>query len=127
MRRFLAIAVLTAALPAPAQAESAVSHIVVYGRDACPKGGKDEIVVCAREPESERYRIPKRFRDAPKQDAASQSWTNRVATLEDAARIGRPNSCSAVGSFGQSGCTAAMLRAWFEERRQARSDAAQIP
>src|SRR3546814_13110066 len=38
-----------------------------------------------------------------------------------------PNSCSAIGSNGQTGCTQAMLRKWFEERRLAKDEAAGIP
>src|SRR3546814_8358955 len=37
------------------------------------------------------------------------------------------NSCSAIGSNGQTGCTQAMLRKWFEERQLAKDEAAGIP
>ncbi len=100
--------------------------LTVYGNDPCPKATNDEIVVCAREPESERYRIPKKLRK-PKELPGEASWASRVATLEDAARPGRPNSCSAWGSNGQTGCTQAMLRQWFAERRAAAAAASEVP
>ncbi len=93
----------------------------VYGADPCPKPKGDEIIVCAREPEGERFRIPKRFRSGPRvESGGSASWASRVAGLEDAQRVTRPNSCSAIGSNGQTGCTQAMIRQWFLERHMAR-------
>ena len=91
--------------------------LVVYGSDACPEAEGGEIVVCARRPEAERYRIPKTLRDREKVPGA-QGWGSRVATLEDIQRDTRPNGCSANGSFGQTGCLAEALRRWFEERRE---------
>ena len=132
MFRILAITacvlvLLALTLPAFAEAPHRTRSAVVYGNDSCPTAAADEIVVCAREPESERFRIPKRFRSPPKDDAVSQAWGSRVATLEDAARTARPGSCSAVGAGGQTGCTAAMMRAWFAERRANAAAAADIP
>lgn len=120
----LGLTVLVAAL-APAYATAAppqrTSVLVVYGEDGCPKGEGDEIVVCARQPESERYRIPKALRRDPDARPTEVSWASRVASLEDASRPSRPGSCSVVGSGGQSGCTMAAIRQWFDERRFARS------
>ena len=102
--------------------------LTVYGNDACPKGKNGDIVVCAREPESERYRIPKRFRQRPREDSGpGASWASRVEGLEDAQRFTRPNGCSPVGSNGQSGCTQAALRQWFLERRLAKAQDKEIP
>jgi len=116
-----------APLPAIAADPPAVTRTTtVYGNDACPKPRGDEIIVCAREPESERYRIPKQFRSGPRvESGASASWASRVASLEDAQRFTRPNSCSAIGSNGATGCTQAMLRQWFLERRMAKDLQAQ--
>jgi len=101
-------------------APAATIATTVYGADPCPKARSDEIVVCAREPESERYRIPKRFRAGPRvESGASASWASRVEDLEAAQRPTRPNSCSAVGSNGQTGCTQAMLHQWYLERHMA--------
>ncbi|RYY39465.1 MAG: hypothetical protein EOP59_12505, partial [Sphingomonadales bacterium] len=53
-----------------------ITTLVVYGADPCPKGSDpNEITVCARQPEGERYRVPKRFRDR-KPLAAQESWAN---------------------------------------------------
>lgn len=90
--------------------------ITVYGIDACPPAAQAEIVVCGREPESERYRIPPMLRQ-PKYRPPAQSWASRVHTLDDMARAGRPNGCSVVGPAGQTGCYANALELWFAERR----------
>lgn len=93
----------------------------VYGEDPCPRASAEEIVVCARQPESERYRIPKRFRDLPSKAAAAQAWTSRVATVDQVNRVGLPNSCSPVGAGGQTGCTLQMLQQWQAERQDRHS------
>ncbi len=101
-------------------APAATIATTVYGTDPCPKAKGDEIIVCAREPERERYRIPKRFRAGPRVESGpSASWASRVEDLEAAQRPTRPNSCSAVGSNGQTGCTQAMLHQWYLERHMA--------
>jgi hypothetical protein len=113
--------------PAQAEAPDRITNVTVYGNEPCPKGDGDEIVVCAREPEGEQYRIPKRLRETKKNDLPSQSWTARVRTLDEASRPTMPNSCSAVGSGGQTGCTMEMLRQWFAERQAAKARAADVP
>lgn len=90
--------------------------LTVYGDDPCPRGEGDEIVVCAREPESERYRIPRRLRKT-EEESSARSWTDRVPVVEEASRAQRPGNCTTVGAGGQTGCTQAMLRVWAEERR----------
>lgn len=85
--------------PPPAR----VSALVVYGNDPCPRSKDDEIVVCARQPENERYRIPKELRKK-KGEEATQSWVARARTLDMVSRQGIPNSCSPNGSGGQTGC-----------------------
>lgn len=95
-------------------------HLTVYGEDRCPRpSGSDEIVVCARRPEAERYRIPPQLRE--RRDRPTElSWQVHNEALEAAAREGRPDGCSVIGSGGQTGCTAAMIRQWLAERRSAR-------
>ncbi|HEY9580606.1 MAG TPA: hypothetical protein VIR65_12175 [Rhizorhapis sp.] len=112
--------------PAFAETPERVETLVVYGEDPCPQEHDGAIVVCARKPESERYRIPKELRKK-KEVAGSQGWGSRVETMESVNRQLLPNSCSAIGSNGQTGCTQAMLRKWFEERRLAKDEAAGIP
>lgn len=101
----LALAVLpllAAATPAPAAEK--ISTLVVYGSDPCPRSSDDEIVVCARQPESERYRIPKRFRGRAYNAARDGSWAGTAKVLDYVSREGRPGSCSPSGTWGQSGC-----------------------
>ncbi|MEP9403406.1 hypothetical protein [Sphingomonas sp. VNH70] len=113
---------------APEPPPQRVRNATVYGEEACPKPrDPDEIVVCARMGENERYRIPKRFRDQPSQASADASWAARADVAMEAARIGRPNSCSPVGDGGQTGCTQAMLRQWFAERRQMQAQNSDVP
>jgi hypothetical protein len=93
--------------------------VIVYGDDPCPKGDSDEIVVCARQPENDRYRIPKQFR-GKKSGPVARSWSSNVRSDDDASRMaaGVPNTCSAVGSGGQSGCFLQFQQQAAEARRQ---------
>ena len=120
----LAPILLVTALPAaPALAQDPpqrILNLTVYGDDACPKGEGDEIVVCARKPESERYRIPKALREKP-EVAGGPGWGSQVANMEALSRQTIPGSCSAIGSYGFTGCSAARLQQWFAERRMDQS------
>jgi hypothetical protein len=117
-----ALAAVIALAPAPAAAQGVqqerVRRLVVYGRDSCPRAkSPDEIVVCARRPETERYRIPKELRDsASENDPDSTSWASRAEALEYVGRTGI-QSCSTVGPGGVSGCWNEMVRAWRRDRR----------
>ncbi|BAV64945.1 hypothetical protein SCLO_1019050 [Sphingobium cloacae] len=106
--------------PVPADPPQKIFNLIVYGDDPCPKGEGDEIVVCARKPESERYRIPKKMREKPA-PAGGPGWGSQVATMEQVQRQTLPGSCSAIGSNGFTGCTAKMLEQWFAERRMRES------
>jgi hypothetical protein len=104
-----------------------VRSILLYDKEECPKPqSEEEIVVCANAGESP-YRIPKQFRNQPKEDAASQAWTNRVETVEEVNRAGLPNSCSPVGTGGQTGCTRAFIRQWYQERLDQKAKASRVP
>jgi hypothetical protein len=117
-----AVAIMPVALAVPAKAEppQRIFNLIVYGDDPCPKGEGDEIVVCARKPESERYRIPKKLREKPA-PSGGPGWGSQVATMEQVQRQNLPGSCSAIGSNGFTGCTAKMLEQWFAERRMQES------
>ncbi len=97
-------ALLIATAPAAAQDEAAdgISEIIVYGTDPCPRSTDDQVVVCARKPESERYRIPERLRSGGSVQNR-QAWAVRARSFETVGRTGI-NSCSAVGPGGSSGC-----------------------
>jgi len=109
------------AAPAPTEArEPRISTLVVFGADPCPQSSDEEIIVCARRPESERYRIPEQFRHKRSEEPAL-SWATRTRTLDMVSRRGIPNSCSPIGSNGQTGC----LRQFLETARAEREAAKQ--
>ncbi len=100
------------AMSAPAAAQDGTYRtrtVVIFGNDECPKAtNPDEIIICARRPEEERYRIPKEIREADK--AAAIRREDDVAANRSALASGRPSatgtgSCSTVGAGGASGCT----------------------
>jgi hypothetical protein len=101
--------------PAQSQAHGRESHVTVYGDDPCPPSSNDEIVVCARRSEDERYRIPAPLRHSGRR--SESSWTSHAEELEEVQRESRPDGCSVVGSWGQSGCSQQMVRQWRAERR----------
>lgn len=116
MIRLLAPAILLALLPlggAQAQERERINQVIVYGDDPCPASTSDEIVVCARKSENERFRIPEALRGNPN-DPARDSWANRAERLEFVGRTGI-GSCSPVGSGGASGCFAQLMRQAREE------------
>ncbi len=133
---FAKLIVATALLATPAFAQDKpqdppkrVRSILLYDKDECPKPtDPDEIVVCANVGESP-YRIPKPLREHKIDEAGNQPWANRMETVEDVSRTaaGMPNSCSTVGTGGQTGCTRKMLQQWYQERLDARARAARIP
>jgi hypothetical protein len=118
---------LAAAMTAPASAqatggdETKIAEVIVYGNDPCPRSTDDAIVVCARKPESERYRIPERYRDSgPRQ--TRQSWAQKAKSFEYVGRTGI-QSCSAVGPGGNTGCLQNMIDRAKAEAREANSQA----
>ncbi|MDE2301463.1 MAG: hypothetical protein KGK11_02780 [Sphingomonadales bacterium] len=108
------------ALAAPALAaddsdsSDKVDLVIVYGKDACPASRADEIIVCARKPESERYRIPEGLRDHPSPD--NQAWTNRVTSYERVGAAGT-QSCSATGAGGWTGCFHNFISQAYAEKK----------
>ena len=110
----LAVPMLTAA-PEPALAQR-VNEIIVYGTDPCPRSTDDEVVVCARKPESERFRIPERLRQGGSLQSR-QAWANRAIAFETYGRTGI-NSCSPVGPGGHTGCAQQLINQAFKERQE---------
>ena len=110
-----------------AQAESGqpirrIRNIAITGTAPCPKAcSPDEVVVCSRIDEP--YRIPKPLRDKKPIPAQNQSWVNRTASMDQVGREagGLPDTCSPVGSGGQTGCSAQWLRQWTAERQAKRN------
>jgi hypothetical protein len=92
-----------------------VKQVIVYGDDPCPPGAADEITVCARLPDRDRYRIPEELRTDPN-DASVQAWANRAKSIETVGATGI-NSCSTAGAGGFTGCFAKLARQAKEERK----------
>ena len=107
-----------AALPAPAlaQAQPNIAEIIVYGTDPCPRSTNNEIYVCNRRPEAERYRIPPNMRQSGTPQEM-QSWAVRSKSLETAGATGL-NSCSAVGPACYTGCLEKLIKESRGERKQ---------
>ena len=97
-----------------------VRQVVVFGRDACPRSSGDDIIICARRPESERYRVPRAVRERTR-ERDGNNWAARARALEYVGRTGI-QSCSTVGPGGHTGCWEEMMRAAREEREAAEQD-----
>ncbi len=110
-----------AALPMPAQAQqSSVAEIIVYGTDPCPRSTDDQVVVCARRPESERYRIPEKYRPSGTRQQ-TEAWANKAKVLETVGSTGI-NSCSPVGPGGYTGCLTRVIKEARDQRKQSNDD-----
>jgi len=109
-----------AALPTAALAQDqkdSISEVIVYGDDPCPRSSNNEVVVCARKPEGERYRIPERLRSGgPRQQR--EAWANKARSLETVGATGT-NSCSPVGPGGFTGCLTQVIRQAKQESKEA--------
>ena len=104
-----------AAMAAPTpRLEPRVNQLIIYGDDPCPPGTNDEIIVCARLPEEDRYRIPEPLREDPNAPART-SWAMRAIELSYVGRSGA-QSCSPVGPGGFTGCFDQMARQAVAER-----------
>ncbi|CAA9501133.1 MAG: hypothetical protein AVDCRST_MAG31-397 [uncultured Sphingomonas sp.] len=125
---FLGSAALLAAAPLAAQeaatgatgSSDRIAEIIVYGTDPCPRSTDDEVVVCARKPEAERYRIPERLRSGGALQSR-QAWANRARSFEIATRRGVA-TCDAVGGSGQLGCLQKAIDQARAEQREAAAD-----
>ena len=108
-----------AAVPTPAIAQSGskISEIIVYGNDPCPRSTDDNVVVCARKPETERYRLPEAFRPTGTRQSR-QAWAHRARSLETVGRTGI-NSCSPVGPGGFTGCLTQVIDQAKADRQEA--------
>lgn len=95
-----------------------IRNVLLQEGETCPPSTSGEIVVCGAA-EKEQFRIPKQFREEPKQEAPSTSWAVKADRVMDDNRRVLPGSCSPVGSNGHTGCSQAALEAWTAERRAA--------
>lgn len=130
MRTLVMIAALT--VPGAALAQSDVQaetgrppqrirSVTLAAGERCPPSTGDEVVVCYQG--GNPYRIPPGLRESAP-SAANQSWVNRAANLDQVGRVagGLPDTCSAVGLGGQTGCALAGNRAYSAEKRQREQD-----
>jgi hypothetical protein len=101
---------------APSAPEEKINQLIIYGDDKCPESKGDEIVVCARLDEAERYRIPSSLRSG-EITVSKDSWTNRVKAYEYAGASGTM-SCSPVGAGGFTGCGLKEINDTFAEKKQ---------
>ncbi len=110
----LAFVALSAPAPAQDTAGDKVRMVIAYGDDEVAPPQGDEIVVVARLPEGDRYRIPEslRFSDDP----ANMAWARRVERLDMVGAFGTM-SCSPVGLGGFTGCTQQLINAAAADRR----------
>ena len=104
------------ALPAAPALAQRTSEIIVYGTDPCPRSTDDDVVVCARRPEAERFRIPEVLRETGTLQER-QSWTKQAEALATAGATG-VGSCSAVGPGGHTGCAQQEINRAFGDRRE---------
>jgi len=105
-----------AALPSPAAAQAGenFNEIIVYGTDPCPRSTDDKVVICARKPEAERYRIPEKLRSGgPRQ--TREAWANKARQFETVGSTGT-FSCSPVGPGGYTGCLTQVINQARKER-----------
>ncbi|HEX8193392.1 MAG TPA: hypothetical protein VF552_10890 [Allosphingosinicella sp.] len=97
-----------------APGDARVNQLIVYGNDACPPGNEHEIIVCARLPEEERFRIPPSLRDRP--GFGGRTWYDRAIELSYAGRSGI-GSCTPSGAGGFIGCQNQLISQARAERR----------
>jgi len=101
--------------PALAQGSGeTINALIVYGEDPCPVSTGDQITVCARKDEAERYRIPEILRDTV--SPQNEAWNNRVLAYETVFDSGTL-SCSPTGPGGWTGCTQSMIDQAYAEKK----------
>lgn len=95
-----------------------IRSVTITPTEKCPESTTpDEVIVCTTL--DNQYRIPKELRDSAPIPPARQAWTNRVAADEQTARsaAGLPDTCSTVGTGGQTGCARAAAQAFKADKR----------
>ena len=93
-----------------------VNQLIVYGDDPCPASQGDEITVCARKAESERFRIPAPLRESGDLQK-NEAWNNKVLAYETVGNAGT-QSCSPVGAGGWTGCANKLIANAYAEKRE---------
>jgi hypothetical protein len=99
----------------PTRDDVKINQLIVYGDEPCPQTSGEEITVCARRPEGDRWRIPEPLRGGP-DTVGNTAWTTRAQQLEYQGKTGI-GSCTPVGPGGGIGCFNQLLRQAMAERR----------
>jgi hypothetical protein len=102
--------------PATQPGDEKINQLIVYGEDKCPESKGDEIVVCARMDEADRYRIPSSLRGDPN-DPRNQAVSERIKSYEYVAASGIM-SCSTSGAGGFTGCGLSEINRAYAEKAQ---------
>jgi hypothetical protein len=109
MRLVLAFALSIVPLSASAPATAQQRTLTIFGDDKCPAD-----TICVVAPETERFRIPKPFRERlPSPD--STSWAIRSQATLSEGKTGA-DSCSTVGAGGWTGCFMKQMQAAYSEK-----------
>jgi len=90
-----------------------VNQLIVYGDDPCPPSSGDQITVCARKDEGERFRIPEALRES--RSPQNEAWNTRVIAYETVGKTGAL-SCSPAGAGGWTGCVSQMIETAVAQR-----------
>ena len=101
-----AFAAIPMLMPVTAHAQNAPQNgvLVIYGNDKCPTNSNgEEIVVCKRVGEAERYRIPPNLREQAGPPQKTESWGVRAQDAVTAGSFGT-GSCTTAGVGGTTGC-----------------------
>ena len=101
----------------PADAgDATVRQAVVYGGDECAPSDDNEIIVCLRLPEGERYRVPDILRGDVR-SPENTAWANKIERIERVSKFGT-DSCSPAGAGGFTGCLGQLIDDAYDEKRQ---------
>lgn len=93
-----------------------INQLIIYGADKCPESKGDEIVVCARLGEADRFRIPSSLR-GDINDPRNQAMSERIKSYEYVGASGTM-SCSTSGAGGFTGCALAEIKKAYAEKAQ---------
>src|SRR3546814_9610382 len=93
-----------------------------WSSDVCSsdlKAEDGEVVVCSRRDADEQFRIPQELRETH-YSPAKNSWVNKAQVVDDVSRTagGLPDTCSPVGTGGQTGCFMQAGRAAAADRSE---------
>jgi len=124
-----ALAAIPMLMPVAAQAQNAPQNgvLVIYGKDKCPTNSNgEEIVVCKRLDEAERYRIPTNLREQGGLPQKTESWAVRSQDSLTSGDFGT-GSCTTVGVGGGTGCFVRQATAARAETRARRKAEQNLP